>query len=199
MTQINQSRFSTYILVILILAVTTFVFANSMLNPSIAYDKNKAISNTKAGNTLEQPSSPVTQQSASDTNQASFKNIAFPSTTQSTNLTTIFKKVENSAVQITAKTPNPNLQIIINGIPLSNKSTRLGSGFVYDKQGHIITNTHVIDGVSTADVTFVDGNTYRAKVIGKDPSSDIAVLQITDNFSPENLVPLPIVNSSLCK
>ncbi|MFZ0221704.1 MAG: trypsin-like peptidase domain-containing protein [Candidatus Nitrosopolaris sp.] len=53
-----------------------------------------------------------------------------------------------------------------------------------------------MDGANTADVTFVDGNTYRAKVIGKDPSSDIAVLQITDNFSPENLVPLPIVNSS---
>ncbi len=195
MTQINQSRFSTYILVILILAVTTFVFA-SMLNPSIAYGKNKAVLNTKAGNNLEQPSL-VTQQSASDTNQASFKNIAFPSTTQSTNLTGIFNKVENSVVQITAKTPNPNLQIIINGIPLSNKSTRLGSGFVYDKQGHIITNSHVIDGAGTADVTFVDGNSYRAKVIGKDPSGDIAVLQITDDFSPENLVPLLIVNSSL--
>jgi S1-C subfamily serine protease len=201
--QINQLKFSTYILVILILAVTTFVVANSietnMLNPSIAYGKNKAfsksISNIIAGNNLEQPSSLVTQQSAFDRNQASFKNIAFPST-QSTNLTDIFKKVENSVVQITAKTPNPNLQIIINGIPLKSQSSRLGSGFVYDKQGHIITNSHVIDGASTADVTFVDGNTYRAKVIGKDPSSDIALLQITDNFSPENLVPLPIVNSS---
>jgi len=40
------------------------------------------------------------------------------------------------------------------------------------------------------DVAFVDGNTYTAKVIAKDPSSDIAILQITDNFSPENLVPL---------
>jgi len=180
--------FSTYILVILVLTVTTFVFTNSMFKPSIAYGK---ILNTIAGNT-EQSSSLVT----SDTDQASFKNIAFPSTTQSTNLTSIFKEVENSVVQITAKTPNPNLQIIINGVPLSNKSTRLGSGFVYDRQGHIITNTHVIDGASTADVTFVDGNTYRAKVIGKDPSSDIAVLQITDNFSPENLVPLAIVNSS---
>ena len=88
------------------------------------------------------------------------------------------------------------MQIIINGLPLSNKSTRLGSGFVYDKQGHIITNTHVIDGASTADVTFVDGNTYRAKLIGKDTSGDIAVLQITDDFSPENLIPIPIVNSS---
>jgi S1-C subfamily serine protease len=38
---------------------------------------------------------------------------------------------------------------------------------VYDKQGHIITNTHVVDGAGTADVTFVDGNTYRAKVIGR--------------------------------
>jgi len=47
----------------------------------------------------------------------------------------------------------------------------------------------IIDGASTADVTFVDGNTYRAKVIGKDTSGDIAVLQITDDFSPENLIP----------
>ena len=119
-----------------------------------------------------------------------------PSPTQTTNLTAIFKQVENSVVQITARTPNPNLQIIINGNPLGSESTRLGSGFVFDKQGHIITNNHVIDGANTADVTFVDGNTYAAKVIGKDPSSDIAVLQITDNFSPENLVPLTIVNSS---
>jgi len=192
--QINQPKFLTYILVILILAVTPCVFANSIetntLNPSIAYGKNKVFSKsilyTIAENNPAQPSSLVTQLSASDTNQASFKNISFPSTTRSTNLTAIFKKVENSVVQITAKTPNPNLQIIINGIPLSNKSTRLGSGFVYDKQGHIITNTHVIDGASTADVTFVDGNTYRAKVIGKDPSSDIALLQITGNFAPEN-------------
>jgi S1-C subfamily serine protease len=98
--------------------------------------------------------------------------------------------------EITARTPNPNLQIIINGNQFGGQSTRLGSGFVYDKQGHIITNNHVINGASTADVTFVDGNTYRAKVIGKDPSSDIAVLQITDNFSPGKLAPLAVVNSS---
>jgi len=143
---------------------------------------------------------PVGQQ-ISDTIHNSFMKVALSSSTtasdhQIPSLTTIFKQVENSVVQITAKTPNPNLQIIINGLPLSNKSTRLGSGFVYDKQGHIITNSHVIDGASTADVTFVDGNTYKAKVIGKDPSSDVAVLQITDNFSSENLIPLPIVNSS---
>jgi len=139
--------------------------------------------------------SPATQIS-SETNQTQLQNIALLSSSRTANLTTIFKQVENSVVQITAKTSNPNLQIIINGKQLGGQSTRLGSGFVYDKQGHILTNNHVIDGASTADVTFVDGNTYRAKVIGKDPSGDIAVLQITDNFSSENLVPLPIVNSS---
>jgi S1-C subfamily serine protease len=143
-------------------------------------------------------SSTAIQNAPSDTIHNSYKNIALPSTTatQTTNLTSVFKRAENSVVQIIAKTQNPNLQIIINGNPLQSQSARLGSGFVYDKQGCIITNNHVIDGANTTDVTFVDGNTYRAKVIAKDPSSDIAVLQITDNFSPENLLPLPIVNSS---
>src|SRR5215472_15665590 len=138
------------------------------------------------------------QTAPSDTIHNSYKNIALPSTTatQTTNLTSVFKRVENSVVQIIAKTPNSNMQIIINGNPSQSQSARLGSGFVYDKQGCIITNNHVIDGAKTADVKFVDGNTYRAKVVAKDPSSDIAVLQITDNFSSENLVPLPIVNSS---
>ena len=193
---------ATVLLLIITLIVRESVFdgtngvGKSLTNVAAAITYLQNYGKTITGNNLERPSSLLAQQSAPDTNQASFKNIAFPSTTQSTNLTAIFKQVENSVVQITAKTPNPNLQIIINGIPLKNQSTRLGSGFVYDKQGRIITNSHVIDGASTADVTFVDGNTYRAKVIGKDLSNDIAVLQITDNFSPENLVPLAIVNSS---
>ncbi|HET7390076.1 MAG TPA: trypsin-like peptidase domain-containing protein, partial [Nitrososphaeraceae archaeon] len=99
-------------------------------------------------------------------------------------------------VQITTTQSNPNQVIIINGVPANGKSTALGSGFVYDNQGHIITNYHVIDGATAADVTFVDGNTYSAKVIGKDPNADLAILQITDNFSEEKVVPLPIANSS---
>ena len=79
---------------------------------------------------------------------------------------------------------------------MRNQSTRIGSGFVYDNQGHIVTNNHVMDSAKTIDVTFVDGNTYSAKVVGTDPSSDIAVLQIVDNFSTENVVPLVVANSS---
>jgi S1-C subfamily serine protease len=115
---------------------------------------------------------------------------------QSLSLTGIFKQDENSVVQITSTVSNPNMQIIINGKPLEGQSTRLGSGFIYDNQGHIITNDHVVGNAKTVDVTFVDGNTYTAKVVGTDPFSDIAVIQITDDFSAENVVPLIIANPS---
>jgi S1-C subfamily serine protease len=114
----------------------------------------------------------------------------------STSLPDVFDKVENSVVQITSTRSNPNEVIIINGVPQTGRSTALGSGFVYDNQGHIITNYHVIAEATNADVTFTDGNTYSAKVIGKDPAADLAVLQIVDNFSEEKVMPLMIANSS---
>ena len=91
-------------------------------------------------------------------------------------LRTIFKQVENSVVQITSKTPTigaPNSQN-----PQSPNATTLGSGFVYDKQGHIVTNGHVVGDAKIVDVTFVDGNRYTAIVIASDTYSDIAVLQL---------------------
>ena len=109
----------------------------------------------------------------------------------------IFKQAENSVVQITSK--GNGMQIIINGNPPVDQQSRLGSGFVYDQQGHIISNSHVVSGAKTVDVTFVDGNTYTANVIGNDPSSDVAVLQITDNnysSAEKSGVPLAIANSS---
>jgi len=114
---------------------------------------------------------------------------------QKSPLTILFKKVENSVVQITSKVSTVNNNIIINGSPLESESSRLGSGFVYDTNGKIITNNHVVEGSDTVDVRFVDGNVYSAKVIGTDPFNDIAVLQITDDFTDEALVPLPLANS----
>jgi S1-C subfamily serine protease len=111
-------------------------------------------------------------------------------------LTDLFQKTQNSVVQITSKVSTVDNSIIINGQPLSSQSTRLGSGFIYDKEGRIITNNHVVEGSSTVNVTFIDGNTYTAKVVGTDPDNDIAVIQIVDNFSDENLVPLVLGNSS---
>ena len=72
------------------------------------------------------------------------------------------------------------------GTPKTRKASALGSGFIINSKGIVITNNHVIAGAEDIVVT-VDGNKdYKAKVIGADPLSDIAVLQIEskDNFIP---------------
>jgi serine protease Do len=58
------------------------------------------------------------------------------------------------------------------------KVQSLGSGFVIDATGIIVTNNHVIDGADTIDVTFTDGTTLPAKLLGHDDKTDIAVLKV---------------------
>ena len=72
-----------------------------------------------------------------------------------------------------------------------------GSGFVWDKEGHIITNHHVIEGADQIDVTFHDGRTLEAEVIGSDPESDLAVLKVDRPAS--DLLPLPLGDNSELK
>ena len=127
---------------------------------------------------------------------------AFPiinkSSSTASSLPDVFARAEKSVVQITSTRSNPNQVIIINGVPSTGRSTALGSGFVYDNQGHIVTNYHVIGRATRADVTFTDGNTYSANVVGKDPYSDLVILQIIGDYSEEKaaVVPLPLGNSS---
>jgi S1-C subfamily serine protease len=116
-----------------------------------------------------------------------------PTSPSPSHLNTIFKQVENATVQITSKVPpipsnNPQN-------PQAPNATALGSGFVYDKLGRIITNNHVVGDAKIVDVTFVDGNRYTAKVVGSDIYSDIAVLQVIENIT-QPLKPLVIGNSS---
>ena len=67
----------------------------------------------------------------------------------------LFAKVEKSVVQITGR--------IGTSSNLPESGIRLGSGFVYDNNGHIITNNHVAEGNQDLDVTFLDGTIYRAE------------------------------------
>jgi S1-C subfamily serine protease len=153
---------------------------------------------------LQEQAPPATVPGGEQNNDAEQKNTVQPAIfdtedqtkKQSSQLTLIFKKVENSVVQITSKVTTVNPNVIINGNPLESQSTKLGSGFVYDTSGHIITNNHVVEGAKTVDVRFVDGNIYSANVIGTDPYNDIAVLQITDDFSEESLQPMILGDSS---
>ena len=54
----------------------------------------------------------------------------------------------------------------------------LASGFVWDTNGYIVTNNHVVDGASKVTVTFYDGTTVPAEVVGTDPNSDLAVIKV---------------------
>jgi len=102
----------------------------------------------------------------------------------------IFKDVQGSVVQITREN-----QPTSNDAPGDENVTSLGSGFVFDNQGRIITNHHVVRDSKNVDVTFIDGNRYVASVIGSDPFNDIAVIDITENISGQ-LDPLRLGNSS---
>jgi S1-C subfamily serine protease len=151
---------------------------------------------TKTAIIQTQPAAPIIdEQAPMDAPKLEYAAIS-EVTNQKSPLTVLFKNVENSVVQINAKVSIVNSNIIINGLPLESQSSRLGSGFVYDTQGHIITNNHVVSDAQEVNVRFVDGNIYSAKVIGTDPFNDVAVLKITDDFSEETLTPLPLANSA---
>ncbi|HUX22394.1 MAG TPA: trypsin-like peptidase domain-containing protein [Spirochaetia bacterium] len=68
----------------------------------------------------------------------------------------------------------------------------VGSGFIYDNQGHIVTNYHVIEHAQNVVVTLRSGKNYQAKVVGADPSTDLAVLKIQGGQLPP---PLKLGNS----
>ena len=97
----------------------------------------------------------------------------------------LFKQSQGSVVQITS----------VRGTESSDSSNRLGSGFVYDTNRHIVTNQHVVSGNNLLDVTFADGTIYRARLIGSDPFTDIAVLYVP-KVPTSKLVPLPLGNST---
>jgi putative serine protease PepD len=69
-----------------------------------------------------------------------------------------------------------------------------GSGFVIDSDGHIVTNEHVVDGASSVSVRFWNGDSYKATVVGSDPSTDLAVIKVD---APESVLhPLTLADSN---
>jgi S1-C subfamily serine protease len=68
-----------------------------------------------------------------------------------------------------------------------------GSGFVYDAQGHIVTNQHVVNGASSISVRFANGATYKATLVGSDASTDLAVIKV--NAPRSVLAPIALADS----
>jgi S1-C subfamily serine protease len=98
----------------------------------------------------------------------------------------IYDKVAGGVVYIEAQTqPGPSP---FNPFGPQGGGTATGSGFVIDDDGHVVTNDHVVDGASEVEVKLTeDGESYPAEVVGTDPSTDIAVLDVeapADELNP---------------
>jgi S1-C subfamily serine protease len=106
--------------------------------------------------------------------------------TRDLSLIQIFERSEEGVVQVNVQRSSEIAGV--NGV---------GSGFVFDKNGHVITNEHVVNDAETVIVTFLDGRSYNAEVIGADAATDIAVIQV--DTEPSLLKPLHIGDSSNLK
>ena len=98
----------------------------------------------------------------------------------------IFEKTEESVVQVNVRANDG-----------TSKPGNMGSGFVYSDKGYIITNNHVVDDAGKVTVTFLDGESYTAKIIGTDPDLDLAVLKV--EVGATYLQPIPMGDSSQLK
>ena len=112
-------------------------------------------------------------------------------------LNTIFNKTQDSVVQITRTVPQTGVVID----PSQENRTALGSGFLFDREGHIVTNSHVVGDSEIVDVTFTNGDRSRANVTAVDPYTDVAVLSIIESENntiqqAKELEPIPTGNSS---
>jgi S1-C subfamily serine protease len=101
-------------------------------------------------------------------------------------LSQVFERSANSVVQIGVI--NPTLNATIEAMPFD-------VGFIYDKQGHIVTSIDAVPNEEDLLITFLDGSTYNATLIGTDPLSEIAVLS-AEAVPEEKLIPLALGNSS---
>jgi serine protease Do len=90
----------------------------------------------------------------------------------------------------------PGFERFFRGFPPMEQEPRFqegsGSGFVVSKDGYILTNNHVVDGSDQVTVRLLDRREFKAKIVGTDPNTDLAVLKIDAN----NLVPAPLGNST---
>ena len=83
------------------------------------------------------------------------------------------------------------------GLPQTEEQKALGSGFVMDKAGDIVTNYHVVAGARSVEVSFSNSDNMKAKIVGSDPSTDLAVLQI--DARSRALTPLAFGDSDLVR
>ena len=109
-------------------------------------------------------------------------------------LTNIYEEVNPSIVSVQVRKQARRSQLPMGSPP---NPEGVGSGFIWDEQGHIVTNNHVIEDAQEVQVRFHDGFTVDAEITGTDPDSDLAVLKVDVNS--ERLTPVSVINSDSLK
>lgn len=122
---------------------------------------------------------------SSDTTLASVDATEFEDLT----LVEIFENTEASVVQIIVDRNSTDI--------LDPNRDSLGSGIVFDRLGNIITNAHVVEDSLKTEVTFLDGRTYEAEIVGVDAHTDLAVVHV--DADPELLQPIMVGDSGMLK
>jgi len=108
----------------------------------------------------------------------------------------IYRKSAPGVVQITTtsiRTVEPDPFLSPFGFPEQQRQQALGSGFVIDKSGHIVTNFHVVEAAQKIEVSFSNRDSVKARVVGSDPSTDLAVLKV--DVDARALTPLGLGDS----
>jgi len=102
-----------------------------------------------------------------------------------------------SLIEIFEKSEAGVVRVNVQRSEEADRPTGVGSGFVFDKRGHIITNAHVVDDAKKVVITFLDGRSYNAEIVGYDIFTDIAVIKVNADLSL--LHPLTLGDSSNLK
>jgi S1-C subfamily serine protease len=126
------------------------------------------------------------------------ENATFAHTAKQLTIHQIYVRAAPGVVQVTATSkvttqPDPFLDPF--GVPQTQTQEALGSGFVIDKAGHIVTNYHVVQGASRVEVSFSNNERLPATIVGRDPSTDVAVLDVRAHSRA--FTPLALGNSDL--
>ncbi|MGB9753060.1 S1C family serine protease [Roseiflexus castenholzii] len=103
-------------------------------------------------------------------------------------LTALYRQVNPAVVSIEVVADHPP----VGGAPFTVPTSQ-GSGFLFDDQGHIVTNNHVVENGAKFQVRFSDGTVVMARLVGSDPGSDLAVLKV--DALPPGAAPLPLADS----
>ena len=169
----KKLRFLLWILIFGTGVLVGLAWKNTEAKPDSATDRATATAVSNPDSTLENPNT-AANEALSPAEMATIR---------------LFERAAPSVCFITTT----NVQYNYRRRDVSEIPRGTGSGFIWDKNGHIITNYHVIRGADRATVTLADRSTWQATLVGKAPEKDLAVLKI--EAPREQLIPIPVGTS----